>query len=131
MAAPCTVDKAAIINYYNNKAPFSFLPFVGDAIGDAAMPNPPKDNQDALSNVLANIQNSQTQLDQILATNESNIVRDISNTLLLLNGTDDSPGYIQVSEQNILEPFSEKVTLLSIQLIALCIVVLAIIFVGI
>ena len=126
----CSVDKDAIAQYYYKKSKFSLIPFIGDSIGDAATTKPP-DHQSDLSNVQTSIQTTQTTLDTLLAKLTSKIVTDFRNTLVLLVGTETSPGYIQVTEQVLTESLSEKISLISVQLIALIIVVLVIIFAGI
>ena len=130
MASDCTVDKDAIEKYYNGKAGFSFIPFIGDSIGGAVMSKPPDHTSD-LSNVQTQL--TQTTTDVIQALGEEFILlqQDLSAFINLISGTASTPGYVQATASLTVEPVAEKVTLLSVQLLALVIVVLVIIFAGI
>ena len=127
----CDIDKAAIQNYYIRKAGFSFIPFLGDSIGGAVMKSPPDDNSSKLSNVQSQIQVTQTSILGELSKLTIETQGILQNLLTLLVGTPENPGYVQATASLTVEPVSERVTLLSVQLIALVIVVLIIIFVGI
>ena len=130
MASDCTVDKNAITKYYNGKAGFSFIPFVGDAIGGAALSKPPDHSSD-LSNVQTQLTQTTTDVLKALGTEFIELQRDLSAFISLISGTPSTVGYVEATAELTVEPVSEKVTLLSVQLIALVIVVLVIIFAGI
>ena len=127
----CTIDKVAIQNYYNRKAGFSFIPFLGDSIGGAIMKTPPSDSSFELSNVQSQIQVTQTSIVSELSKLSIQTQGILQNLFTLLLGTPGNPGYVQATASLTVEPVNEKVTLISVQLIALVVVVLIIIFVGI
>jgi hypothetical protein len=132
MTDNCTVDTQAISNYYNNKAGFSFIPFIGDTIGDSVMPKPPQDHSSDLSNVQAQLQSTTADVIQLLGKDYVELQDDFLNLLTLIKGDDaGTPGYVQATAQLIAEPLSEKITMLAIPLVALAIIVLVIIFAGI
>lgn len=130
MSVSCTVDKSAIEKYYNGKAGFSFIPFIGDAIGDAALTKPPDHSSD-LSNAQTQLTQTTTDILALSARYTIELQQDLISLQSILQGSDTSPGYVQATAQLTVEPLSEKVTLLSVQLVALIIVVLTIIFAGI
>jgi hypothetical protein len=123
MSSTCTVDTQAITKYYNNKAGMSFIPFIGDSIGDAAFKKPPDHSQD--------LTNKQNELTSSITDCIKELGQDVSQLYTNLNSLQGIlPNYIQTTAQLTSEPVSEKVTLLSIQLVSLVIIVLAIIFIG-
>ena len=130
MASDCTVDTNAITNYYNRKAAFSFIPFVGDSIGGAAMKKP-ADHSSDLSNVQTQLTQTTTDVLKALGNQFIELQQDLSDFISLISGTPSTVGYVQATAELTVEPVAEKVTLLSVQLIALVIVVFVLIFFGI
>ena len=130
MASDCTVDKQAIANYYNRKSDFSFIPFLGDSIGSAVMTKP-QDHSSDLSNVQAQLTQTTTDVIKALGTEFIELQQDLQSFINLISGTSSTEGYVQATASLTVEPLSERITLLSVQLIALVIVVLVIIFAGI
>ena len=91
----------------------------------------PPDHSTDLSNVQTQLTQTTTDVIKALGIEFIELQEDLSAFITFLSGTSSTVGYVEATAELTVEPVSEKVTLLSVQLIALVIVVLVIIFAGI
>jgi hypothetical protein len=124
MSSDCTVDKGSIENYYNNKAGFNFIPFLGESVGNSVMQRPP-DHSDELRETQLKIQETTVDLLGKITASMKDIFNDVEKLSEL------APKYTNVLVALSDEKEREDVIILNIQMISLAVVVLVIIFLGI
>jgi hypothetical protein len=128
---PSDSDIAKLCNESRNNSFFDSIPLIGSSlkgyVSSSKVLDKKRDElQTVQTELAAETQAFNTSVTQVLGK----LTTEVSTLTNLIGGTGNKESYIAVVSETLIEPVSERVTLLIINGIALLIVVLAIIFLG-
>tara|TARA_R110000803_G_scaffold99179_3_gene167216 strand:- start:414 stop:764 length:351 start_codon:yes stop_codon:yes gene_type:complete len=107
------------------------IPIIGSAVRSYVPPQKLLDEQTKnLKNAQQTLQDNRTIFDTRVGAVIGQLTGEVAQLTNLIGGTGNQSSYISVVSETLLEPVSEKVTLLIINGVALLIIVFAIIFLG-